>query len=157
GGEALCIGAGGSALAMVCHLLRCAPTDRPSRIVMSNRNGSRWREIRRVHRALGASVPLELHIAGKPEDNDRLMGQLKPHSLVVNATGLGKDTPGSPITDAARFPKYGFAWDFNYRGELVFLEQARAQAGERRLRIEDGWSYFLHGWTAVIAEVFGLE
>jgi shikimate 5-dehydrogenase len=38
----------------------------------------------------------------------------------------------------------------NYRGDLVFLDQARA-AG---VRFEDGWVYFLHGWTQVIAEVF---
>jgi hypothetical protein len=23
--------------------------------------------------------------------------------------------------------------------------------------VEDGWVYFLHGWTQVIAEVFGIE
>ena len=28
---------------------------------------------------------------------------------------------------------------------------------ERRLRIEDGWVYFIHGWTRVIAEVFHIE
>jgi shikimate dehydrogenase len=25
------------------------------------------------------------------------------------------------------------------------------------LRVEDGWVYFLHGWSQVIAEVFHLE
>ena len=45
-------------------------------------------------------------------------------------------------------------WEFNYRGELVFLEQARAQQVARNLQIEDGWTYFLHGWTRVIADVF---
>ena len=35
-----------------------------------------------------------------------------------------------------------------------FLEQARAQRSARRLQVEDGWTYFLHGWTQVIAEVF---
>ena len=48
----------------------------------------------------------------------------------------------------------GIAWDFNYRGDLVFLDQARARQRERNLRIEDGWLYFIHGWTRVIAEVF---
>ena len=47
--------------------------------------------------------------------------------MVVNATGLGKDSPGSPISDAATFPNGGIAWDFNYRGELLFLEQALSQ------------------------------
>jgi hypothetical protein len=46
------------------------------------------------------------------------------------------------------------AWEFNYRGELDFLQQARAQEAGRRLLVEDGWVYFLYGWTQVIAQVF---
>jgi shikimate 5-dehydrogenase len=91
---------------------------------------------------------------GRPEDNDALLAQLPPGSLVANATGLGKDAPGSPLTGAARFPEDGFAWEFNYRGDLVFLEQARAQAAAKRLNVEDGWTYFIHGWTRVVAQVF---
>jgi hypothetical protein len=45
------------------------------------------------------------------------------------------------------------AREFNYRGELRFLHQALAQREARRLRVEDGWVYFLHGWTQVIAQV----
>jgi hypothetical protein len=45
------------------------------------------------------------------------------------------------------------AWELNYRGELGFLRQALAQRETRRVRVEDGWLYFLHGWTQVIAEV----
>ena len=52
------------------------------------------------------------------------------------------------------FRSASIVWDLNYRGDLVFLDQARAQRVERGLRIEDGWTYFLHGWTQVIAEVF---
>jgi hypothetical protein len=33
------------------------------------------------------------------------------------------------------------------------LYQALAQAESRHLTIEDGWLYFLHGWTQVIAQV----
>jgi hypothetical protein len=32
----------------------------------------------------------------------------------------------------------GIAWDFNYRGDLEFLRQARAAERSRGLRIEDG-------------------
>ena len=89
-----------------------------------------------------------------PADNDRTLASLKPHSLVVNATGLGKDAPGSPLTDAAIFPADSLVWEINYRGELDFLHQAERQREARRLTIEDGWEYFIHGWTQVIAEVF---
>ena len=76
---------------------------------------------------------------------------------MINATGLGKDAPGSPLTDAARFPKDGIVWEFNYRGDLLFLRQARAQQQARHLQVEDGWIYFVHGWTRVVAEVFHVE
>ena len=82
---------------------------------------------------------------------------MPPGSLVVNATGLGKDAAGSPISDAAKFPEGGLAWEFNYRGELEFLRQARAQEGERNLVVEDGWRYFVLGWSQVIGDVFDLE
>ena len=92
-----------------------------------------------------------------PAVNDALMAGLPEGSLVINATGMGKDTPGSPITDAGLFPRHGIAWEFNYRGELDFLHQALAPARARELRVEDGWLYFLHGWTQVVAQVLHVE
>ena len=96
-------------------------------------------------------------LAPQPSDNDAALVSLKPGSLVVNATGLGKDAPGSPLTDGARFPDRAVVWDLNYRGDLVFLDQARAERDRRGLQIEDGWTYFLYGWTQVIAEVFHID
>ena len=57
----------------------------------------------------------------------------------------------------ASFPNGGLAWELNYRGDLVFLRQARAAAARRKLTVEDGWTYFLHGWTRVIADVFDVD
>ncbi len=88
---------------------------------------------------------------------DAIVAKLRPGSLVINATGLGKDAPGSPLTSAAIWPERGIAWDFNYRGDLLFLQQARAQQQRRKLQIEDGWVYFVHGWTRVMAEVFHID
>ena len=48
-------------------------------------------------------------------------------------------------------------WELNYRGELDFLHQAERQSEKCNIVIEDGWIYFLHGWTQVIAEVFHLD
>jgi len=47
---------------------------------------------------IGIDVPVDYILAPKQTDNDAILNQLKPGSLVVNATGLGKDAPGSPIT-----------------------------------------------------------
>jgi shikimate dehydrogenase len=70
---------------------------------------------------------------------------------------MGKDTPGSPITDQGLFPLNGVAWEFNYRGELDFLHQALAQEQSRKLKVEDGWLYFVHGWTQVVAQVLHID
>ena len=78
-------------------------------------------------------------------------------SLIINATGLGKDASGSPITNNGVFPKNAIAWDLNYRGNLVFLDQAHKQVKVRNLQVEDGWTYFIHGWIQVISEVFDIE
>jgi shikimate 5-dehydrogenase len=158
GGGAFSMGAGGSTIAITWHLMRRSlGSNVPSRIVVSDRSRDRLDEIARIHRQVESDVPLEYVLAEQPGANDEIMGTLPPASLVVNATGLGKDAPGSPLTDSARFPERGIAWDLNYRGELVFLKQARRQQEARRLQVEDGWTYFLHGWTQVIAEVFAIE
>jgi shikimate 5-dehydrogenase len=155
GAEAFIIGAGGSSMALTWHLMNAE--DCPSRIVVSNRSTPRLDEMRRLHKQLATGVPVEHRHAPRPEQNDGILSGLKAHSLVVNATGLGKDAPGSPLTRNADFPDHGLVWDFNYRGELRFLEQAKAQSAARHLHIEDGWVYFIHGWTQVIAEVFDID
>lgn len=155
GAELFSIGAGGSTIALTWHMMQASRgLNRPSRIIVSNRSPHRLDDIRRIHRAMNSGVPVDYVLAPSPTDNDAIVAELKPGSLVINATGLGKDAPGSPLTDGAVFPERGIAWDLNYRGDLVFLDQARAQKDSRHLQIEDGWTYFIHGWTQVIAEVF---
>lgn len=156
--EVFSMGAGGSTIALTWHLMqKSRGENRPSRVIVSNRSGARLEEIQRIHRELDLGVPCEYVIAPRPEDNDAVLARLSPGALVINATGLGKDAPGSPLTDAARFPERAIAWDLNYRGKLVFLDQARAQAHARDLQIEDGWTYFIYGWTRVMAEVFHID
>jgi shikimate 5-dehydrogenase len=159
--EVLCIGAGGSGLAISLHLAtRPGAAGMPRRITLVNRGEQRLEECRAVHGRLDGSRPRPefAYVANDdPRVNDALMAQLPPGSLVINATGLGKDLPGSPVTDAGRFPERGLVWEINYRGELDFLHQARKQETERKLVIEDGWRYFVHGWSEVIAEAFDLE
>jgi shikimate 5-dehydrogenase len=156
--EVFAMGAGGSTIALTWHLMQPhRGADRPSRIIVSDVNAARLEEIERIHARLNSALPLNYKLVTAPAQNDEVLALLKPGSLVINATGLGKDAPGSPLSPAARFPERGIVWDLNYRGDLVFLDQARTQADERRFQVEDGWIYFLHGWTQVIAEVFHIE
>lgn len=154
-GQVLCFGAGGSAVATALHLInKSEKADRPGRFVVVNRSQGRLDHMRAMVESLGTDIQFEYICNADPQRNDTTMAELPPGSLVINATGMGKDLPGSPVTDSGVFPINGVAWEFNYRGELDFLKQARAQAVGRRLLVEDGWVYFLYGWTQVMAQVF---
>lgn len=156
--EALVLGAGGSSTAITWYLLeKRHGANRPSRIVVTDRSRTRLKGIEKFHKKVNADIPLEYCHTPSSEVTDPIIGRLKPGSLVINATGLGKDAPGSPLTDSVEWPHSGIAWDLNYRGDLLFLDQARAQPEGKNLQIEDGWIYFIHGWTRAIAEVFHVE
>lgn len=155
GAEVLCLGAGGSGAAFTSRLLTIDFP--PARIVLTNRSAERLETVREMHSRIESDVDVVYHPVLDPTDSDRLVNQMAPGSVVVNATGLGKDRPGSPITDQAAFPHDGIVWDFNYRGRLEFLDQARAEAPTRSLVVEDGWGYFLHGWSEHMSEVFDLQ
>lgn len=158
GAEMCVLGAGGSSLALTCYVMKQKPKGEwPSRVIVTNRSEGRLRHMREVHQAMNPGIAVEYVLAETAAANDAVVGALKPGSLVVNATGLGKDAKGSPLSGAAIFPEGGYVWEYNYRGELVFLDQARAQEKARALTIADGWVYFIHGWTRVIAEVFDVD
>ena len=125
-----------------------------SHITVVNRTTGRLEAMRDVHAKVASGTSVRYIENSDPRINDRLIAELPPGSLVINATGMGKDTRGSPITDAAMFPEDGFVWDLNYRGELEFLRQAEQQRAGRNLRVEDGWRYFIHGWAVVMEHVF---
>ena len=159
-GAHLCIlGSGGSSLALTLYLHNKAQSggDVPSRIVVTARREASLAEMREVHAHIGLSIPIDYRLAATPSDADAVVGALPAGSMVVNATGLGKDGPGSPLTHSVVFPQDGIVWEFNYRGDLVFLDQARVAASRQNLTVHDGWVYFIHGWTRVIAEVFDID
>ena len=154
-GEVLLLGAGGASLAMSVYLTQEKFGDNvPKKIIIANRSLPRLQEAKRILEHLNEKTTFEFILNPVPEDNDKTLASLPPHSLIVNATGLGKDGPGSPLTDACQFPKDSLVWEINYRGDLVFKDQANSQKKEKNLYVEDGWIYFIHGWTQVVSEVF---
>jgi shikimate 5-dehydrogenase len=158
GGHVLCFGAGGAATAIALHLIeKGQPADRPGHFVVVNRSPGRLEKLRAMVDGLGTDIAFEYVLNEDPQRNDALMGRMPEGSVVINATGMGKDRPGSPVTDGGTFPRHGVAWELNYRGALGFLHQAEAQADARRLTVEDGWRYFVHGWSEAIARVLDLE
>ena len=145
-GKVICLGAGGTALALAKHLfairtdLRFVCAD-PSRAAVD-------------HLARMAGHPVAGHIGDGPWDD--LVEAGSPGSLIVNATGMGKDRPGSPITSGAQFPSRAVVWELNYRGDLQFLDQALRQAQRSQLQVHDGWQLFCHGWAAALSVVLDL-
>lgn len=158
GGEVFIMGAGGSAIAIGAYLMNKERGDNlPSKIIVANRSQPRLDSIKEIFDKLNPGIEIEYHLTPEMEQNDALLKKLKPYSLVVNATGLGKDRPGSPLSDACEYPENSLVWELNYRGDLRFMHQANEQKQAKNLHVEDGWIYFIHGWTQVIAEVFHIE
>ena len=154
-GEVLLLGAGGSALAMSLYFTQEKFIGNiPRRITIANRSQPRLEDAREK---LASRGNITFVHNPYPSENDVLIENLPPYSLVVNATGLGKDAPGSPTTDNVNYPENTLVWEINYRGDLLFMRQAQAQAKEKNLHIEDGWIYFIHGWLQVIGEVFHID
>ena len=158
GGEVLCFGAGGSAIATLLHLINKKDKgDRPRRFTFVNRSQGRLDHAKEMVAKQATDIEVEYIQNADPAVNDKIMEKFPPHSIIINATGMGKDTPGSPITWDGLFPLNSISWEFNYRGELDFLHQSVAQVESRGVKVEDGWLYFVHGWTQVVAQVLHFD
>lgn len=156
GAEVVILGAGGSGTALSWALAERA--DAPARITVTARSQEKLDHLREVHRQHGTRDGLiDYVVTATPSEADAVVAAAPPGSVIANATGLGKDRPGSPLTDVVVFPEGAYAWEFNYRGSLEFLHQARAQQDARSLHAVDGWRYFIHGWSQVVADVFDLD
>ena len=158
GAHVLCFGAGGLSVATALHLIRKAEaSDRPRKFVVINRSQPRLQGMRSMVETQKTDIEFEYIHNSDPKVNDGIMAGMPEGTIVINATGMGKDSPGSPITWEGLFPKHGIAWEFNYRGELDFMHQALAQRESRDIFVEDGWLYFVHGWTQVVAQVLHVK
>ena len=160
----VCIGAGGSATALLLAIgldvngtltsgRAILPDDQTRRLTIIGRSQDSLDAIDRVRSRSGIpSESVSLVRAAGVHAVGEIVSAAPAGSLVINATGLGKTAPGSPLPGPAAFPPGAVAWDFNYRGPLTFLSQARAAS----LRDEDGWQYFVAGWSAALAAVHGI-
>lgn len=158
GAPAVLLGAGGAGTALTWCLVRDERgEERPSRLVVTDRDGARLDHLASIAQQVGADVPIELVRVASADDTDAVLAAQPPGSLIVNATGLGKDLPGSPIGEEALLPRDAIAWDLNYRGDLRFLETAIRQTEVRGVHAEDGWTYFVHGWLQAVKEVFQVD
>ncbi|MFP3854464.1 MAG: shikimate dehydrogenase [Anaerolineales bacterium] len=155
--EALSLGAGGAGLALAAgSLLELSPAERPSRVHLVDREPDRLAEVEKALKSLGCDLrSVEFHRTSNPQENDGIIARLPPESVIVNATGMGKNTPGSPVTIRVDYPEMALVWELNYRGPRPFLYDAMAKAEERNLLVEDGWRLFVINWGLIISKIFG--
>ena len=81
-------------------MLKPDPGDRPAKIVVINRSPGRLEAVRGMVEKLDTDIVIEYITNADPRMNDEIMASLPDHSIVINATGMGKDTPGSPFIEA---------------------------------------------------------
>ena len=162
GGHLLIFGAGGSAVALTLHVIqKCRCADRPERIVVVNRSAARLARLRLMVEGVtgsgGPNIQFSYIQNSVPKRNDEILAGLPAGSVVINATGMGKDTPGSLLCADAPFPHHGVIWELNYGGELDIMRQAETQQAARSLTVADGWDYFTHGWAQVNSHVLQVK
>jgi shikimate dehydrogenase len=154
--DLLCIGSGGTAIALARHLLERGQRGRLRFVDRDPAQAEHFAEVVADGR---------IEVAALQGPYDALVAAVRPGTFIVNATGAGKDREGSPVTDAVRFPPGSVFWDLNYRGDLRMLAAARAQAARQAvtaqpegaaLRVHDGTSLFCNGWASALTAVLDL-
>ncbi len=153
--EAMVLGCGGAGTAIIHQLLSGEVGNDPQKITGLEHNRGRLEKVRNDFSDTKKLILEESEPSG--ETAAGIMTRLPPNSLIVNATGMGKDFPGSPVPKSIDFPEQVIVWELNYRGSLEFYQHAKEQEVSRKLRVHDGWDYFLLGWSSVMEEVFHFE
>jgi shikimate 5-dehydrogenase len=151
--DAVVLGAGGAGLAVALAL----PGLSEGRVTLADTRPDRLEHAARVVARMSQSKSITTAAIPPGGNADELVGSLAPGSVIVNATGLGKDLPGSPVTDAVSWPESSLLWELNYRGELTMLKQAGGRAAQGSLEIHDGWRLFMHGWAVSLGLIFRLD
>ena len=126
--------------------------------VVTNRSVPRLEEIRDFHQRIGADIPLEYHHTPQPGGHRCGPGdaaaRVADHQCHRTGQGCRRLTAHRP----GRSGRTAASPGTSTTGETCC--SCRKPAHSRRpssLQIEDGWIYFLHGWTRVIAEVFHID
>jgi shikimate 5-dehydrogenase len=159
--EVVCFGCGGAATALAYAIYGEAgeATSALPRLRVTDVDLRRLADLERKCKWFlpQATGLVTFHRADQTDPDGWPSGPPPPHSLVVNATGMGKDVPGTPLGASATFPAGAVVWELNYRGEREFMRQAASAPQDLGLRIVDGWELFLLGWTSVVERVLGIE
>lgn len=133
-----------AATAIALHLCnKPSAGNRLRRFVTVARSQGRLDRLKQMFESVKTDIVFEYILNEDLMRNDALMAAMPPGSIIINATGMGKDLPGSTITDQDLIQMNEIAWEVNYRGEIGFMYQAHRQSGTRKVRVEDDRLYFI--------------
>ena len=118
--EAMVLGCGGSGTAIIEQLLFGEEGNDPQKITGLEYNRGRLEKVRNDFSNTKKLILEESEPSG--ETAAGIMTRLPPNSLIVNATGMGKDLPGYPVPKSIDFPEQVIVWELNYRGSLEFYQ-----------------------------------
>ncbi|WP_158691059.1 hypothetical protein [Streptomyces sp. 351MFTsu5.1] len=151
------IGAGGAGTALA-YVLSSLNSEQPVTVTVAD-NDLRRVEILRAK--LANWVDGRLVTVTEMSCHSEFIENMNFGSIIVNASGSGKDWPGNPLSSAVKFPRGAVLWDLNYRflpqSEPTFLETGLRQAASRQLRLLDGWNLFLWSWAVALNALFDLH
>jgi shikimate dehydrogenase len=154
--DVVVLGAGGTAVSLVMCLTEQAwpASARPRRIHFVDTSPQRLAHVAALSNAWPPSLETRT-ILSEGEVSLADLGPLPAKSLIVNATGLGKDRPGSPISLPTSWPLGAKVWDLNYRGDLLMPQAARDAEASSAVHAYDGWNLFINGWAEGLSKIMG--
>lgn len=152
GGQLLILGAGGTAAALISAMFdqSGAGSIGPSAVHLIDLVPSRAERLAEHLGRLSRDTAVSVE---RVKEASSVLTRLPSGSLVVNASGVGKDVSGSPVPLPAPWPDRVIFWEINYRGELPLLKDATHQAPARGLAVHDGWKLFVAGWSEALAAI----
>lgn len=154
--EVVILGGGGAGLSLAYNLCDRLDEIGARSVALIDVDPERVEVVRELARDWRRASILAVHVAASGV-SDRLVSEAGAGALIVNASGLGKDRPGSPLGGDTALPPRSIYWDFNYRGDLPLLRQARDQAAASDLLVVDGRDYFVCGWLEALCFVLQRE
>lgn len=142
------LGAGGACLSLIKSIrenIGCA-----NKVLITEKRPDRLETVREIAERNAFEVGLK--DASYVSDAINESGK---NPLIINATGMGKDIPGSPIPNPDDVPGDATFWELNYRGELDLFR--RLKAASKGIMVADGWDFFVDGWMNNILFVLNIS
>jgi shikimate dehydrogenase len=151
--EVIIFGAGGAGRALAYSIARRVHIHHIAKITVTDTNPHRIADLARLANDWATRIPIRAALVGHGTTNDDIVEAAISPALIINATGLGKDFEGSPVSSSLVFPTGSTLWDLNYRGDLEYLAHGRAQSD---VSTHSGFELFVSSWIEALSYIFAV-